>query len=232
MEVPKKAHDGLYGLFSKWPIVLDLAGSNLPCRLEGEIADLVVLGEIPKEISGTFYRVMVDPFVPPDERNVPIDGDGNISAFRFHEGRVDMKMRYIETERYKLERKAGRALFGLYRNPFTHHPCVRAAVDSTANTNLVYWAGQLLPLKEVALPYALDPDTLDTVKYDPFGDQIRPKTFTAHPKVDPVTNELVMFGYEANGLATLDVVTYAQDAQGQKTEELWLKAPWCGFIHN
>jgi carotenoid cleavage dioxygenase-like enzyme len=216
----------------KWPVAVDLAGSDLPCRLEGEVAGLVVLGEIPKEINGTFYRVMVDPFVAPDPRNVPLDGDGNISAFRFHEGRVDMKMRYIETERYKLERKAGKALFGLYRNPFTHHPCVRAAVDSTANTNLVYWAGHLLALKEVALPYAVDPDTLDTIKYDPFGDQVKSKTFTAHPKVDPMTNELVVYGYEAKDLATLDIVTYALDAQGRKTEEFWLKSPWCGIIHD
>jgi carotenoid cleavage dioxygenase len=94
---------GHYGLTSKWPVAMDLAGSSLPCRLEGEMGDLVVLGEIPKEISGTFCRVMCDPFVPPDPNNVPIDGDGNISAFRFHDGRVDMKTRYIETERYKRE---------------------------------------------------------------------------------------------------------------------------------
>ncbi|KAI9929442.1 hypothetical protein ASPWEDRAFT_110982 [Aspergillus wentii DTO 134E9] len=224
--------DGLYGLVSKWPVALDLAGSNSPCRLEGEIADLVVFGEIPKEINGTFYRVMVDPFVPPDEGNVPIDGDGNISAFRFHNGQVDMKMRYIETERYKLERQAGKALFGLYRNPFTHHPCVRAAVDSTANTNLVYWAGQLLALKEVALPYAVDPNTLETTRYDPFEGQVQSKTFTAHPKVDPRTDELVVFGYEAKGLATLDIVTYALDSRGRKTTEIWLKSPWCAFIHD
>jgi carotenoid cleavage dioxygenase-like enzyme len=114
-----------HGLKSQWPVALDLAGSNLPCRLEGEVKDLVVLGEIPREISGCFYRVMVDPFVPPDPQNVPIDGDGNISVFQFHDGKVDMKTKYIETERYKLERQANKALFGLYRNPFTHHPCVR-----------------------------------------------------------------------------------------------------------
>lgn len=231
-ETPSWGKGGLYGLTSKWPVALDLAGSNNPCRLEGEVADLVVLGSIPTGISGTFYRVMVDPFVPPDERNVPIDGDGSISAFRFHEGRVDMRMRYIETERYKLERKAGRALFGLYRNPYTHHPCVRAAVDSTANTNLVYWAGRLLALKEVALPYSVDPDTLETLEYDPFKGQVNAKTFTAHPKVDPVTNELVVFGYEATGLGTLDIVTYSLDAVGQKTGEFWLKSPWCAFIHD
>ncbi|KAF7188734.1 Lignostilbene-alpha,beta-dioxygenase isozyme I, partial [Pseudocercospora fuligena] len=165
-------------LKSKWPVALDLYGSNLPCRLEGEVADLVVYGTIPKEIDGTFYRVMVDPFVPPVEGNVPIDGDGNISAFRFHNGRVDMKTRYVETQRYKLERRAGKALFGLYRNPYTHHPCVRAAVDSTANTNLMLWAGRLLAMKESALPYAVNPETLETKSYDPFPTQNKTLSLT------------------------------------------------------
>lgn len=44
-------------LKSKWPDAFDLRGSNLPCRLEGEVADLVVLGTVPPEIDGTFYRV-------------------------------------------------------------------------------------------------------------------------------------------------------------------------------
>ncbi|KAH8594523.1 lignostilbene-alpha,beta-dioxygenase-like protein [Bisporella sp. PMI_857] len=231
--VPGSAtQDYLHGLKPTWPVAADLLGSNLPCRLEGEIADLVVYGEVPKEINGTFFRVMCDPFVPPHPNNVPLDGDGNISAFRIHDGRVDMKMRYIETERYKLERSANKALFGLYRNPYTHHPCVRAAVDSTANTNLVYWANQLLALKEGALPYAVDPHTLATRTYDPFGPQIKSKTFTAHPKVDPFTNELVVFGYEAKGLATRDVATYTLDNNGQKVEEQWLEAPWCALIHD
>ena len=226
------SQDGLYGLTSKWPVAFDLYGSDLPCRLEGEIGDLVVLGEIPKEINGTFYRVMLDPFVPPHPNNVPLDGDGNMSAFRIYDGRVDMKTRYIETERYKLERRANKALFGLYRNPYSHHPCVRAAVDSTANTNLVLWADKLLALKESALPYAVDPDTLDTLGYDPFPGQVQSKTFTAHPRVDPFTNELVVFGYEAKGLATLDIATYALDQNGKKTEELWVKSPWCAPIHD
>lgn len=220
------------GLETKWPLALDLAGSSLPCRIEGEIGDLVVLGEIPPGIDGTFYRVMSDPFVPPHPDNVPIDGDGNVSAFRIRNGRVDMKMKYIETERYKLERRANKALFGLYRNPFTHHPCVRAAVDSTANTNLVYWANHLLALKEVALPYAIHPDTLETLSYDPFGDQIKSKTFTAHPKVDPYTDELVVFGYEAKGLATNDIVVYSLDKNGKKHDEQWIESPWCAFIHD
>ncbi|TDZ35007.1 Lignostilbene-alpha,beta-dioxygenase isozyme I [Colletotrichum spinosum] len=221
-----------YGLKTTWPQARDLTGGNLPCRLEGEVGDLVVLGEIPKEIDGTFYRVMTDPFVPPHPGNVPLDGDGNISAFRIRDGRVDMKMRYVETERYRLERKANKALFGLYRNPYTHHPCVRAAVDSTANTNVILWADQFLALKEGGLPYSVDPSTLETIKYDPFGPQVKAKTFTAHPKIDPYTNELVVFGYEATGLASLDIVIYSLDPQGVKHDEQWTKSPWCAPIHD
>ncbi|KAJ5765325.1 hypothetical protein N7520_004884 [Penicillium odoratum] len=130
-----------------------------------------------------------------------------------------MKIKYIETERYKLERHANKALFGLYRNPFTHPPCVRSAVESTTNTNKIYWADCMIALKEVALPYEIDPHTLETLCYDPFGDQIQSKTFTAHPKVDPYTDELVVSGYEAKGLATKDIVIYALDKDGMQHDE-------------
>lgn len=43
---------------SKWPVAMDLAGSDSPCRLECELEDLVVLGSMPTDIDGTFYRVM------------------------------------------------------------------------------------------------------------------------------------------------------------------------------
>ena len=218
---------------SKWSPALSVPWASAPGRIETELADLVVYGEIPKEIDGTFYRIAADPFYPPSpENSIPIEGDGHVSAFRICNGQVDMKTKYVDTERLKLERKANRRLFGLYRNPFTHHPCVRAAVDSTANTNMVYWAGRLLALKEVALPYEVDPNTLDTVRYDPFGSQVAAKTFTAHPKVDPFTDELVVFGYEAKGLATLDVAIYALNRNGAKQHEQWIKLPYCAMVHD
>lgn len=224
--------DVLYGLRSEWSTLDGQALAEPVGRFEGEIHNLVVFGTIPAEINGTFYRIMVDPAFPLYPGNPAVEGDGNISAFRIHNGRVDMKIKYVETERYLLERKANQRLFGLYRNPFTHHPCVRAAVDSTANTNLVYWAGQLLALKEVALPYSIDPDSLETLQYDPFGPQVKSKTFTAHPKVDPYTDELVVYGYEAKGLATKDIVLYALDKEGRKKDEQWIKAPWCSLVHD
>ena len=109
----------------------------------------------------------------------------------------------------------------------------RAAVDSTANTNLVHWADHLLALKEVALPYAVDPVTLETRCYDPFK-QVKSKTFTAHPKYDPYRDELVVFGYEAKGLGTNDIITYSIDRSGKIINEFWVKQPYekPGFIHD
>lgn len=49
------------GLASKWPLALDLAGSNQPCRLEGSIADLPVLGTLPPEIDGTVRTKLLSP---------------------------------------------------------------------------------------------------------------------------------------------------------------------------
>ncbi|KAL5313496.1 hypothetical protein ACEPPN_019229 [Leptodophora sp. 'Broadleaf-Isolate-01'] len=210
-----QSEEANYGLISLWPATKDIIGGDMPCRLEGEIADLVVFGKISTEINGTFYRMMCDPYLPPHPNNVPIDSDGSVQAFRIHDRRADMKMRYVETERLKLERQANKALFGLYRNPFTHHPCVRGAVDSTANTNLVFWANKLLALKEGALHYAVHPDTLETLGYDPFAAQnIKAKTFKAHPKADPYTDELVVF------------------RDGDKREEQWIKSPWSAMIHD
>ncbi|KAG5802924.1 hypothetical protein H9Q74_012358 [Fusarium xylarioides] len=208
-----------FGLPSAWRQALEFSQHGVLGRFESEVADMVVYGDIPKEINGTFYRMMIDPLYPLMPNNPAIEGDGNICALRIQDGRVDMKNRYVETERLKLERQAKKRLFGLYRNPFTHHPCVRAAIESTANTNVIYWAGRLLALKEVAQPYEIHPDTLETLGFDPLA--FPGKTFSAHPKVDPFTNELVCFGYEAKGLATKDIVIYSLDQTNYIILVLW-----------
>lgn len=45
------------------------------------------------------------------------NGDGNISAFRIHNGRVHFKQRYVRTEKFVREREAGRALLGQQSTP-------------------------------------------------------------------------------------------------------------------
>ncbi|KAJ4362945.1 hypothetical protein N0V83_010062 [Neocucurbitaria cava] len=205
------------------------SGFMKPCRFEGEIQHLEVRGEIPQEIDGTFYRVMPDPQLPPFIENDPwFNGDGNISAFRIKDGDCHFKQRYVRTEKFERERDAKRALIGKYRNKFTD--AVEFKVRSTANTNVLYFNGQLLACKEDSPPYSVHPETLETIRLEDFGGLLPCLTFTAHPKLDG--NELVGFGYEAKGDGTPDVCYFSIDTTGKFTQTVWIVAPVVAMIHD
>jgi carotenoid cleavage dioxygenase-like enzyme len=105
---------------------------------------------------------------------------------------------------------------GNYRNKYTD--AIEFAVRSTANTNIVYWQGKLIACKEESPPHALDPETLETIGLWDFDSQLPSLTFTAHPKFDPVTRDMVCFGYEAKSEGTLDVCYYTVSPSGKMME--------------
>ena len=208
-------------------------GFGRPVRQESDLRDCEVIGQIPADLEGSFYRVGPDYQYPPSLPNIPFDGEGHLCLFRFSGGRVDYRSRYVRTERYTAQAKAGRALFGTYRNPFSDPPEVAGLSRGTANTNIIYHHGHLFALKEDSPPVALNPHTLETT--DPvyrFGGQMTADTFTAHPKLDSETGEMVGIAYEAKGLASRDVACYAFDREGRKTWEAWIQVPYAGMIHD
>ncbi|KAF7552061.1 hypothetical protein G7Z17_g4582 [Cylindrodendrum hubeiense] len=220
----------------KYPDTGTFQGFNSPCRLEGDIFDLEVEGKIPPEISGTFYRVQPDHRFPPVfEEDIHFNGDGNITAIRIKNGHADYKQRYVVTDRLIAESTARKSLFGKYRNPFTDSEAVKGVIRTSANTNVTFWRGMLLASKEDGPPYAMDPITLETIgRYD-FEGQIQAPTFTAHPKFDPETGEMICFAYEAGGDGndgSCDIAVWTINPDGRKTEEVWYKAPFCGMIHD
>jgi carotenoid cleavage dioxygenase-like enzyme len=148
---------------------------------------------------------------------------------------VDFRQRFVHTDRFVAERGARKALLGKYRNPYTDSEMVKGIIRTTSNTNVIFWRGVLLAMKEDGPPFAMDPQTLQTIgRYD-FDGQVQSPTFTAHPKFDPDTGEMVCYGYEAGGNgydASCDIVVYTIDKDGKKTEECWYKAPFCGMIHD
>jgi carotenoid cleavage dioxygenase len=191
-------------------------GYAAPTRLEADIRDLDVEGTVPAELDGAFYRVQPDPQYPPRLGNdIFFNGDGMVSMFRFQGGRVDFKQRYVRTDKFNLERKAGKALFGAYRNPLTDDPKVKGKIRGTANTNVLVHNGQLLALKEDSPAVAMDPVTMETEGYTDFGGQVTSPTFTAHPKIDPETGAMCAFGYAAKGLLTRSMVYYEISAEGE-----------------
>ena len=130
-------------------------------------------------------------------QRIHFSGDGNVSAFRFENGHVDFSQKYVRTDRFEAETKARKALFGKYRNMYTDSEMVKGVIRTVSNTNVVFWRGMLLATKEDGPPFAMDPVSLKTIgRYD-FEGQVESPTFTAHPKFDPKTGEMVCFGYEA-----------------------------------
>ncbi|MCP5146272.1 MAG: carotenoid oxygenase family protein [Gammaproteobacteria bacterium] len=211
----------------------DFAGFNEPMRMECDIYDLVVEGEIPKEISGTWYRSVPDPqFAPRLGYDTYLSGDGMVGAFYFEGGHVDYRLRYVMTERLRDDRAARRSLHGRYRNPYTDDPSVQGRGRGVANTTPIVHAGRLLALKEDSRAWELDPVTLETRGEWDYQGKLRSQTMTAHTRWDPQTNELYFFGYEAGGLATRDVSYCVADKQGDLVHEEWFEGPYCALMHD
>jgi len=218
----------------KFPQTRNFAGLFAPSGVEAEVRNLPVIeGEIPADLDGVFYRVAPDPQLPPlAGDDIWFNGDGMVTAIDFRKGEVGLRQRWVRTEKFVLERAAGKALFGAYRNPLTDLPSVKGKVRSTANTNIVVHAGRLLALKEDSRPSAMDPTTLETLGEWNFGGNLISETFTAHPKVDPDTGEMLAFGYAAKGLLTRDMAFYVINPQGEITREVWFELPYYCMMHD
>lgn len=210
-----------------------LQGDFEPARFNSSVHDCEVVGEIPAALDGVFYRVGAEWSYPPRfSDDSPFAADGIATSFRISAGSCDFTARYVETPRYLANREARRQLFGYYRNPFTHDPEVRGKHDTVSNTNLVMFSGKLLALKEDAPPMELDPETLQTIGFHDFGGGYRAPTFTAHPKVDGATGEMITFGYEAEGLASNAIWLYTIAPDGIVTSERKLAAPYLSMLHD
>jgi carotenoid cleavage dioxygenase-like enzyme len=213
-------------------------GVDEPCRFDIEVFDLEVIeGEIPGDIDGLFVQAVPDHAYPPDvpvllPMTIAAGGDGAVRAFRIKDGIVDFRSRYVRTERFLLERRARRSLFGNYRDPFSDHPSVAGKSRTTANTAIYFHAGKMLASKEDGLPYEVDPETLETRGVWNAGGAITSLTFTAHPKFDPRTGEMCGFGYAAKGETTRDIAYYVIDKAGTLVHEVWFEAPHSAMIHD
>ena len=209
-------------------------GFNSPTRFEADIYDCEVWGEIPKDIEGTFYRIQCDFQYRPPENEWPtgFNGDGHVSAFRFADGHVDFKARYVKTDRLMAERKQRRRLWGVYRNHFTDDPLVANVQRGAANTHIYWHGGKMLMLKEDALPWVIDPHSLETLGVWDFNGKWTATSMSAHPKIDPVTGEMIAYSYQAKGDLTDDIAVYTVNQAGQIVNEVWLKSPYLGIIHD
>ena len=171
-------------------------GNYAPLGMECDAPHVTVVGELPKALNGTLYRNGPDPQFPAADprRDHWFLGDGMIHAFMLKDGKASYRNRWVRTGRWLAENAAGQALGGGFGSG-------RAATyqdTGIANTNILRHAGRLLALEEQHLPMELDPVSLATRGVQSFDAGLR-GPFTAHPKTDAETGELVFFGYAADG---------------------------------
>jgi carotenoid cleavage dioxygenase-like enzyme len=205
-------------------------------RSQNDLYDCEVEGSVPSDLDGVFYRVGPDPQYPKSAKyvnDIPFDGEGHVSMFRIKDGHVDYRSRYIHTQRWKAQHAARRSLFGMYRNPWTNDPSVKNISAGTANTQVVYHHQKLFAMKEDSPPVELDPLTLETTNdYYTFRGGMKSLTFTAHPKLDPESGEMIAFGYEAKGFYTPDIEVFSVDRTGKVNWSTWIKSPYTCMIHD
>lgn len=210
-----------------------MRGFFAPQRYEADILDCEIAGQVPTDLDGMFVRLGGDWYYPPKfPDDAPLHSDGHFSRFRFKNGRVSYKSRFVRTERFNANLAAGRQQFGYYRNRGTDEPQVRGLDGTVANTTPFAFAGRLMALKEDSLPHLINPDTLETEGKWDFGGRYESLTFTAHPKVDPVTGEMIAFGYEATGPASRDVFAYTISPAGEVIHEARFEQPYVSLIHD
>ncbi len=199
-----------------------------PIPMECDAPRLRIAGEMPKELNGTLYRNGPNPqFDAPGSHW--FTGDGMLHAFHIENGRVSYRNRWVRTPKWRAERDAGRALI----TGFGHRlPGAPATLDGgVANTNIVFHGGRLLALEEGHLPMQMEPGTLATRGYLDYDGAIG-GPFTAHPKIDPLTGEMIFFGYSAAGPLTPTMSYGSVNAQGTVTRFEQFTAPYASMVHD
>ena len=212
-----------------------LRGYYAPVNTEADAAHLHITGEMPKELCGTLYRNGPNPQFACRGPYHWFGGDGMIHAFHIENGNVSYKNRWVRTPKWKLENWEGEGLSGSFGHPKYTDPRVMALNSTLANTNIVWHAGRLLALEEAHAPFSLDPASLMPVGpddgYETYGKKLC-GPFTAHPKVDPATGEMVFFGYSAKGRASREISIQVCDAGGAITRAEILQGPYASMIHD
>ncbi len=216
-----------------FPVDPFFSGNYAPISFEADAPDLPLRGELPKDLAGTLYRNGPNPqFAPRDANHHWFIGDGMIHAFHIADGRVSYRNRWVRTPKWELEHSAHRALFGSWGNPATTDPSAQGKDGGVANTNIVWHAGKLFALEEGHRPFAIDPATLAPQGYWDFNGAFAGTRFTAHPKIDPETGEMVFFAYSAAGWFSRTLAYGVIDRSGKLRRYETFDAPYSSMVHD
>ncbi|MEB3166086.1 MAG: carotenoid oxygenase family protein, partial [Cyanobacteriota bacterium] len=175
-------------------------------------------GAVPAGLRGTLYRNGPGRLERGGQWvHHPFDGDGMIAALRFSDTGVTLRNRFVRTEGWLAEEKAGRLLYrGVFGTQKPGGPLANAfdvRLKNIANTHVVRLGDQLLALWEASSPHALDPDSLETRGITLLDGALKPgEAFSAHPRFDPGHHgeeRMVTFGVRSGPRSTIRLMEFA-----------------------
>ncbi len=212
----------------QFPDNIFLQGIWEPLRAESDIYDPIVIGNIPGELNGTFFRNGPNPQYVYSKNYHLFEGDGMLHAMTFVNGNVKYANRWLRTEKFLVERKARKSLFGGMRDLMVCDDSVKNCPRNTANTNIVWHHDRLLALNEGGQPQNVDIKHFGNCKPYDFQSTFH-RSMTAHPKIDSDTGELLFYSYLS---PMLDFMYYVSDKQGKIIHSTKLDIPYTSLVHD
>jgi carotenoid cleavage dioxygenase len=191
-----------------------LVGNFAPVTDERDDADLEITGSIPPQLDGMLLRIGPNPVTVPDPARYHwFLGDGMLHGIELRGGKARYRNRWVRTP-------AACAALG---EPAPSGPPEVNGLETTANTHVMAHLGRIFALVESSLPTEVRPDLSTVGAYD-FGGKLH-TPFTAHPKHDAATDELLFFGYDFFGPPYLRY--HVVDMRGDlvRSEEITIPGP-------
>ena len=176
-----------------------LDGNFSPVDQERDTEEMEVIGIIPTDLQGHFLRVGPNPVhVFSEEAYHTFDGDGMIHAIEFRNGKARYRNRFIENEGFKLEQERGdwvyKGMKSLMDPTPSRIPEGAPSSKNLANTAFTYHNNTLYALHEPSQPTIISLPDLDTQGPTDFDGKLT-HPFTAHPKIDKKSGEMIAYGY-------------------------------------
>ena len=207
-----------------------LQGLLAPVAEERDDADLEVVGEIPSALNGMFVRTGPNPQFAPMGAYHPFDGDGMLHAVYIEDGQVSYRNRWIESKGLLAERARGKSCFGGMANfQLPANDVIEEAgiLKNTGNTAVIQHAGKLFSLMEAGPPTEFNRELVTLGEHDFDGKLVGP--CTAHPKIDPVTGNMIFFGYN---LSEPYLRYHEVDAAGELVHSVDIDLPAGVMMHD
>lgn len=210
-----------------------LDGNFSPVHEERDTEHMDVIGKIPDDLQGHFLRIGPNPvYVFSEPAYHTFDGDGMIHALQFTAGKARYRNRFIQNEGFRLERAHGDWLYkgmNSLMDP-TPAPIPEGAprAKNLANTAFAFHNNTLYALHEPSQPTIIELPGLATKGPTDFNGKLT-HPFTAHPKIDKRSGEMMCYGYSFQA----PFVTYSViDKTGDLVHTTPITLPRSIFMHD